>query len=74
MPEVDWRGLSPRSKRILRMIASPVAAGYTVAEIAEMLQKRREEIADLRPPDPVTRDWVGARLRELRKDADASPT
>lgn len=56
------------------MIALPLSAGFSTDEVAAYLQKRREEIADLRPPDPVTRVWIGARLKELRKDADAAST
>jgi hypothetical protein len=56
--DVNWRGVSDRGARILRVIAAPLVAGYSTAEIAYLLQERRDLVVDLRPPDPVTATWV----------------
>jgi len=87
MREINWAGLSPRGKRILREIAVLLApplsyeevedspSNLSYSEAADYLQARRGTIADLRPPDPVTTAWVSARMKELRRDArDASST
>jgi hypothetical protein len=35
--EVNWHALSPRSRAILRTIAIPISAGFSEAEVANML-------------------------------------
>jgi hypothetical protein len=52
--DVDWEGLSPRGQAILRVVAMPLAAGYSHQEVAELLGR----------PERV----IGALLKELQDE------
>jgi DNA-binding CsgD family transcriptional regulator len=43
----DWTALSPRGQAILRRIATPLAAGYSSAEIAHGLRISKRSVSDL---------------------------
>lgn len=74
---VDWTALSPRSAAVVRWIALPISLGYSNQEVAELLETKRTTTENLSalglPRGPVTENWVAARLRELRRDAEGDP-
>lgn len=72
-----WGLLSPRGQAILRQVGLRVAANFSHAEVADMLEGTRnqelggnKELEGLNPPARVTEGWVSARLRELRKELE----
>lgn len=69
---VEWSRLSPRGRELVRVIALRFAAGYSFDEIADMIEESRSEIrADLElPRGRVTKGWVSARFRELRRELE----
>jgi hypothetical protein len=49
-----------------------LAAGYTLDEIAAVLERDRPELRHLRLPAHVSKESVAARMRELRREIRAS--
>ena len=67
---VDWSRLTPRSREIMAQVALRLMAGYSYEEIAEQLDAERPELKHLPLPKTVTKGWVSARFRELRREAE----
>ncbi|CAN5760039.1 hypothetical protein BH18ACT13_BH18ACT13_13590 [soil metagenome] len=66
---IDWSALSFASREIVGQIVLRLAAGYSAAEIAQMLTEARPKLKyhEL-PAGEVRKEWVSARLRELRRE------
>jgi hypothetical protein len=70
--EIDWGSLSPAAR--VRHITLRAAAGFDYQEIAEQLQAARPAFRHLTVPagKPITKLWVAARARELRREVEQS--
>lgn len=56
---------------VATQIVMRVTAGYSYDEIAELLDDHRDNIRYLElPKGPVTKTWIAARIRELRKEIE----
>jgi DNA-binding NarL/FixJ family response regulator len=53
---IDWMRLSPRSTAILRLVATPISAGFSPSEIAHELG--------------TSQKWVSSCLDELRDEIE----
>jgi hypothetical protein len=68
---IDWDALSLRSREIVLHIVVPLSAGYEYVEVAERLTRNRPELRHLElPPKSVSKLWVQARCRELRREIE----
>lgn len=54
----------------MKFVVLPMAAGLTMGEVAAKLDRERAEFRHLAPPPRgvITKSWVSARLRGLRRD------
>jgi hypothetical protein len=69
LPEVDWSLLTPRSREIVSQIGLRLVAGYSLEEIAAMIEAERPEVKNLpMPAGKVTKQWVAQRWKELRHE------
>ena len=67
---VEWSRLTPRSREIMAQVGLRLMAGYNYEEIAEQLDEARPELKNLPLPKQITKGWVSARFRELRREAE----
>lgn len=67
---VEWSRLTPRSREIMAQVGLRLMAGYNYEEIAEQLDDVRPELQHLPLPKTITKGWVSARFRELRREAE----
>ena len=71
--EIDWDALSLRSREIVLHFVVPLSAGYECVEVAERLNRNRPEFRHLElPPKSISKLWVQARCRELRREIEES--
>ncbi len=68
---VEWSRLTPRSREIMSQVVLRLMAGFNYEEIADELERTRPELKNLPLPERVTKGWVSARFRELRREADS---
>lgn len=68
---VEWSRLSKRGIEIAKQVGLRVSAGYSYDEIAEAIDADRESVRYLElPQGQITKTWVAARFRELRKEIE----
>lgn len=68
---MSWSALSAESRETAALIGYRLSAGLTVDEVADELERERDQIKRNPLPlhgRPVTKSWVTARLRELRRE------
>ena len=63
--------LSLRARELIRIISSREAAGFNLDEIAVVLDRRRPELRHLELPERVTKAWLAARMRDVRREIEA---
>ena len=68
---VEWSRLTPRSREIISQVGLRLTAGFSYDEIAEALDTQRPELRHLPLPPKVTKSWVSARFREVRREIQA---
>lgn len=64
---MDWLALSDRALEILRLVVVPISLSLSHRQVAEVLQRDRPRTEHVTLPDPVTEEWVAARMREVRQ-------
>ena len=66
---IDYSKLSPAAGECLGQVALRLTAG-SIEEVAEHFERERPPLRHLQLPTnkPVTKNWVSARLRELRTE------
>ena len=67
---MDWSALTLRSREIVLHVGFPLTAGYSYEEIAQYLTDKRPEFRHLELPQKVTKGWVQARFREVRREIE----
>lgn len=72
--QIDWHALSPQARQVVAQIGFRLTAGYSLDEIAEILDRERPELRHLPLPARVTKSWVAVRVRELRQEMRAATT
>ena len=63
-----------RSREIVLHVVLPLAAGYEYDEVDERLDLECPDVRHLElpvPPKWITKPWVQARARELRREVEA---
>lgn len=65
---VEWSRVSPRGRAVIAQIGLRLTAGWSFEEIADAIQDARPKMADIELPEKVTKAWVMARWRELRRE------
>jgi hypothetical protein len=71
---IDWSLLTPASRETATLIAMRLTAGLTLDEIAVELERDRSRIKRNRLPQNgvITKSWVSARLRDLKRSIEES--
>ena len=70
--KVDWSALSLRSREAVLHITEREAAGFSLDEIAPTLDRERPELHHLQLPPKVTKAWLAARMRDVRREIEAT--
>ena len=67
---IEWDRLSQRSLEIAAHVAVRLAAGFNYVEVAAQIERQRDELRYLDPPEgrPVGKHWCMARMGELRAE------
>jgi len=74
---VNWSALTPASREIVSLVVFRLTAGMSVAEIARELEREREKIRFNELPRngrSISNGWVTSRLRDFRRDIEATTT
>jgi len=71
--KIDWSALSLRSREIVLQCSLREAAGLSIGEVADVLNREHPEFRHLEPPPRgvYTKGWIQARLREVRREIEA---
>jgi hypothetical protein len=64
--------LSMPSRAIILNVVFHLEAGYSFDEIAVILDRERPELRHVELPQRVTKSWVQARLRDVRREIAAA--
>lgn len=65
--KVDWMGLAS-SREIVLHCGLRIAAGYDFAEVAVALNLKRPDVRHLELPETISKSWVQARMRDVRRE------
>lgn len=65
---VNWSTISPRGRQMLGQIGYRLAAGLTLDEVAEQLDRERPPLVGIEWPKTVTKGWVSKELRVLKQE------
>ena len=66
--EINWSSISPEGREVAAHVVARMAAGYTLSEVAAILERERPPLRDLTLPEHVSKGWISSRVRELRAE------
>jgi hypothetical protein len=67
--EIDWTRVSPESREVATHVVFRLTAGFTLDEVATMLQANPPAFRQLGvPAKGISKHWLSARMRDLRAE------
>ena len=71
---IEWSKLSPKARETAALVGLRLTAGLNLDEIAPILNAERDRIRfnALPKSGSISKTWITARMRELRREIEAT--